>query len=155
DLHPLQAEFVACGAIQCGYCTPAQLLAAKRLLDTHPNPSEAEVREAMAGVLCRCTGYLKPVQAVLRAAARLRGEEPPPFDLVVLDALDGGEWPTGGGSEDGRGGIDPHDSPAPGGTSTQTQTRILPASVAHPQTAVVNKPERKVDAVKLSKGRAV
>jgi putative selenate reductase molybdopterin-binding subunit len=105
-------------------------------------------------VLCRCTGYLKPVQAVLRAAARLRGEEPPAFDLVVLDALDGGEWPTG--DEDGAG-VDPLDDPASGGTETQTQlrTRIMPASVAHPQTAVVNKPERKVDAVKLSKGRAV
>ncbi|HXF61618.1 MAG TPA: molybdopterin cofactor-binding domain-containing protein [Caldilineaceae bacterium] len=155
DLHPLQAEFVACGAIQCGYCTPAQLLAAKKLLDTTPNPSEAEVREAIAGVLCRCTGYLKPVQAVLRAAARLRGEEPPPLELAVLDASEGGEWPTG---RDGNGdGLDPLDGPAPGGSDvqTQTRTRILPARVAHPQTAVVNKPERKVDAVKLSKGRAV
>ncbi|MCC6166923.1 MAG: molybdopterin-dependent oxidoreductase, partial [Caldilineaceae bacterium] len=150
DLHPLQREFVACGAIQCGYCTPAQLLAAKSLLDHNPNPSEAEVREAIAGVLCRCTGYLKPVQAVLRAAARLRGDEPPTFDLVVLDALDGGEWPTGDG-------VNPLDNPPPGGigTQTQTRTRIMPVTVAHPQTAVVNKPERKVDAVKLSKGRAV
>ena len=70
DLHPLQEEFVACGAIQCGYCTPAQLLAAKNLLDENPNPSEAQVREAIAGVLCRCTGYTKPVEAVLRTAAR-------------------------------------------------------------------------------------
>ncbi|RIK53684.1 MAG: xanthine dehydrogenase [Chloroflexi bacterium] len=156
DLHPLQREFVACGAIQCGYCTPAQLLAAKRLLDTNPNPSEAEVREAIAGVLCRCTGYLKPVQAVLRAAAWLRGDEPPTFDLAVLDALDGGEWPTGdGGSDEDRDGIDPLDGPVSGGTDIQTRTRVMPAAVAHPQTAVVNKPEHKVDAVKLSKGRAV
>ena len=70
ELHPLQEEFVACGAIQCGYCTPAQLLAAKNLLDENPNPSEAQVREAIAGVLCRCTGYTKPVEAVLRAAAQ-------------------------------------------------------------------------------------
>ena len=68
-LHPLQQAFAENGAIQCGYCTPAQILAAKSLLDRNPNPTEAEVREAIAGVLCRCTGYLKPVQAVLRAAA--------------------------------------------------------------------------------------
>ncbi len=61
-LHPLQQAFVESGAIQCGYCTPAQILAAKALLDKNPNPSEAQVREAIAGVLCRCTGYLKPVQ---------------------------------------------------------------------------------------------
>ena len=73
-LHPLQRAFVETGAIQCGYCTPAQILAAKSLLDKNLNPSEEEVRDAIAGVLCRCTGYLKPVQAVLRAAAELRGE---------------------------------------------------------------------------------
>ncbi|MBN2146893.1 MAG: (2Fe-2S)-binding protein, partial [Anaerolineales bacterium] len=73
-LHPLQKAFIEMGAIQCGYCTPAQILAAKELLERNPDPSEAEVREALSGVLCRCTGYVKPVQAVLRAAARLRGE---------------------------------------------------------------------------------
>lgn len=73
-LHPLQKAFVENGSIQCGYCTPAQILAAKALLEKNPNPSEAEVREAIAGVLCRCTGYLKPVQAVLNAAAEMRGE---------------------------------------------------------------------------------
>src|SRR5271157_5629149 len=72
-LHPLQQAFVESGAIQCGYCTPAQILAAKSLLDKNPNPSEEEIREAISGVLCRCTGYLKPVQAILRAAAVLRG----------------------------------------------------------------------------------
>ena len=79
-LHPLQQAFIETGAIQCGYCTPAQLLAAEALLRENPNPSEAEVREALSGVLCRCTGYVKPVEAVLRAAARMRGEEPPPVD---------------------------------------------------------------------------
>ena len=77
-LHPLQQAFVETGAIQCGYCTPAQLLAAKGLLDNEPDPSEAQVREALAGVLCRCTGYVRPVEAVLRAAAHLRGEDLPP-----------------------------------------------------------------------------
>src|SRR3990172_3756059 len=73
-LHALQEAFVASGAIQCGYCTPAQVLAAKELLDQNPKPSEEDVRQALSGVLCRCTGYVKPVQAVLRAAAVLRGE---------------------------------------------------------------------------------
>jgi putative selenate reductase molybdopterin-binding subunit len=53
-LHPIQQAFVESGAIQCGYCTPAQVLAAKELLERNPNPSEAEVREALSGVLCRC-----------------------------------------------------------------------------------------------------
>ena len=74
-LHPLQKAFIETGAIQCGYCTPSQILAAYALLDSNPDPTEAEVREALAGVLCRCTGYLKPVQAVLRAAAVMRGEQ--------------------------------------------------------------------------------
>ena len=67
-LHPLQRSFIEFGAIQCGYCTPAQILAAKSLIDKNPNPTEAEVREALSGVLCRCTGYEKPVLAVLNAA---------------------------------------------------------------------------------------
>ena len=66
--HPLQTTFVEAGAVQCGYCTPAMILASKALLDEHPHPTEAQVREALSGVLCRCTGYLKPVEAVLRAA---------------------------------------------------------------------------------------
>lgn len=69
-LHPVQEAFVDTGAIQCGYCTPAMELCAKALLDAVPAPTEAEAREALAGCLCRCTGYVKPVEAVLRAAAR-------------------------------------------------------------------------------------
>lgn len=71
-LHPLQRAFVESGAIQCGYCTPAQILAAKSLLEKKPDPSEIEVREAISGVLCRCTGYEKPVRAILSAAKELR-----------------------------------------------------------------------------------
>jgi aerobic-type carbon monoxide dehydrogenase small subunit (CoxS/CutS family)/CO/xanthine dehydrogenase FAD-binding subunit len=67
-LHPVQAAFVETGAIQCGFCTPAMELCAKALLDAIPDPTEAEARDALAGCLCRCTGYVKPVQAVLRAA---------------------------------------------------------------------------------------
>ena len=79
-LHILQQEFVKNGAIQCGYCTPAQLLVAKELLEREPDPTDAQIRDALSGVLCRCTGYLKPVEAVHRAAARLRGEEVPPIE---------------------------------------------------------------------------
>ena len=68
-LHPIQAAFVETGAIQCGFCTPAMELSAKALLDAVPDPREDEVRDALAGCLCRCTGYVKPVQAVLQAAA--------------------------------------------------------------------------------------
>ncbi len=71
-LHPIQQAFVANGAIQCGFCTPAQVLVASHLIDKNPNPSEAEVRQALTGVLCRCTGYLKPVQAIMEAAEILR-----------------------------------------------------------------------------------
>lgn len=84
--HPVQTALVETGAVQCGYCTPAMVLAAKALLDKNQNPTESEIRYAMGGVLCRCTGYLKPVQAVLLAAARMRGENPrlPEIRLTVL-----------------------------------------------------------------------
>lgn len=67
-LHPVQEAFLDHGAVQCGYCTPAMVLCAKALLERSPQPSEAEVREALSGVLCRCTGYKKPVEAILAAA---------------------------------------------------------------------------------------
>ncbi len=71
-LHELQQAFSANGAIQCGYCTPGQIMAAKHLLEANPVPTESEVREALSGVLCRCTGYIKPIQAVMHAAEQLR-----------------------------------------------------------------------------------
>jgi putative selenate reductase molybdopterin-binding subunit len=71
-LHAIQAAFVETGAIQCGYCTPAMELCAKALLDAQADPSDAEVRDALAGCLCRCTGYVKPVEAVRRAAREPR-----------------------------------------------------------------------------------
>jgi len=78
-LHPLQATFADLGAAQCGYCTPGILMAAKALLARHPRPTDLEIRAALAGNLCRCTGYHKIIQAVEWAAAQLRGEawEPP------------------------------------------------------------------------------
>jgi carbon-monoxide dehydrogenase small subunit len=70
-LHPLQQAFAELGAAQCGYCTPGILLAAKSLLETNARPSRDEVREALAGNLCRCTGYAKIVDAVELAAGRM------------------------------------------------------------------------------------
>lgn len=64
-LHPIQEALVAHGAVQCGYCTPGIVMAAKALLDKNPHPSEVEVREGLAGNLCRCTGYVKLVEAIL------------------------------------------------------------------------------------------
>ena len=72
ELHPIQRAFVDHGAIQCGFCTPAMVLTAKALLDENPAPTEQEVREAIAGNICRCTGYVKIVEAILAAAAELR-----------------------------------------------------------------------------------
>ena len=84
ELHPLQATFADLNAAQCGYCTPAILLAARALLDENPDPSRDEVSEALSGILCRCTGYLKILQAVEGAAAMLRGEEWQPTDEVLF-----------------------------------------------------------------------
>lgn len=64
-LHPLQESFIRHGAMQCGYCTPGMLLSAKALLDKNPHPSRREVKEAIAGNLCRCTGYVKIIDAIL------------------------------------------------------------------------------------------
>jgi len=67
-LHPLQEAFLDHGAVQCGYCTPGMLLNAKAFLDQNPSPTETEVRERLSGNLCRCTGYTKPVAAILSCA---------------------------------------------------------------------------------------
>ena len=74
-LHPLQATFADLGAAQCGYCTPGILMAAKALLATNPSPTRDAIADALAGNLCRCTGYVKILEAVEGAAAMLRGEE--------------------------------------------------------------------------------
>jgi putative selenate reductase molybdopterin-binding subunit len=155
-LSAIQQAFIESGAIQCGYCTPAMVLTSMELIDRNPNPSEAEVREALSGVLCRCTGYVKPVQAVLMAASFLRGEKPLNIgntgqgiqepDSALDFGLPPGEPDLGEGS-------------LPGGTSsgdTELAVKTAPKVVVAPETkgwTLVGKPERKVDAVKLVQGK--
>jgi aerobic carbon-monoxide dehydrogenase small subunit len=73
DLHPVQQAFTECGAVQCGFCTPGLLVAAHDLIERTPQPTDAEIREALAGNLCRCTGYEKIMEAVRQAAAHQAG----------------------------------------------------------------------------------
>ncbi len=83
DLHPLQETFADLGAAQCGYCTPGFLLAAQALLEENPTPGRDEIKDALAGNLCRCTGYLKIYEAVELAAARMRGESAEPSEESI------------------------------------------------------------------------
>ncbi len=75
ELSPIQESFVEQGAIQCGFCTPGMILSAKALLDSIPDPSEEEIREALSGNLCRCTGYVQIIEAVKKAAERLKNKQ--------------------------------------------------------------------------------
>ena len=141
-LHPLQQAFIETGAIQSGYCTPAQIMAAYALLEENQNPSESEVREALSGILDRETGYVKPVQAVLRAAAVMRGE--------AVDPINGnGVWlETKPAPED--------DAPVlDGGPLTQTQVspKVVLTEKKSPY-ATVGKSKPKVDSVKLAQGKS-
>lgn len=149
-LHPIQQALVESGAIQCGYCTPAIALAAKALLERNPNPTEEEVREAISGVLCRCTGYLKPVQAIMRAAAVMRGEEVPPIEGEPEAMAFPIDWP-GGASDAPKSALDNEVSPS---VRTQVMPRIW--TVMRPERQAlqrVGKPEIKVDAIKLVQGK--
>jgi putative selenate reductase molybdopterin-binding subunit len=135
SLHPIQAAFVDTGAIQSGYSTPAMILAAKALLERNPDPTEDEIRDAFTGILDRETGYLRPVLAVQRAAALLRGEDVPAVDTALVAPL---TW------ADTRGDGDITGIPA-------VAPKVIPNPEV-PETAVVGRPELKVDAVKLAKG---
>lgn len=145
-LHPIQQAFVETGAIQCGYCTPAMVLVAKALIEANPDPTEELVRNALSGVLCRCTGYEKPVQAILRAAARMRGEELDPILGLLHVPLDLFPAPERG-EQLGPGDIGPE---------VATQTSVMPyikVSPAWETRRIVGRPEPKVDAVKLVQGK--
>ncbi len=163
NLHPIQQAFIRTGAIQSGYATPAMILAAKALLAKNRNPTEAEVRDALSGILDRETGYVKPVQAVLEAAAILRGEapttvEPNVVTPIILPGQDFGDLFRPPREDGGAGGIEPKPEIAGGGPmSGQVQTKriTLPKFVVAPEAPtlrVVGKSETKVDAVKLAKG---
>jgi carbon-monoxide dehydrogenase small subunit len=73
-LHPIQEAFVETGAIQCGFCTPGMIMTTKAFLDKNPNPTEGEVRRAISGNLCRCTGYFQIIEAIMKAGEKLREE---------------------------------------------------------------------------------
>jgi putative selenate reductase molybdopterin-binding subunit len=146
-LHPIQQAFVETGAIQCGYCTPAMVLAAKALIDNNPTPSESQVRDALSGVLCRCTGYEKPVQAILRAAARMRGEEVDPISGPLPLPLDLFGAPSDPVDDIGR---------SDSGPEILTRTNVMPQIKVSPdwgKRRIVGRPEPKVDAVKLVQGK--
>ncbi len=138
--HPILEAFIDCSAAQCGYCTPSMIMTAKALLDHNPSPTEAEVREALAGLQCRCTGFVHIVQAIMRAAAILRGEAVEP--------------------------VEPHHQPLSGKIDIAVPApycrgdhdhAILPplvyTPVDMPATSQVGQPEIKVDAHKLVHGR--
>jgi len=142
-LHPLQEAFMETGAIQCGFCTPAQILHAKALLDENSNPTEDEIRHALNGVLCRCTGYVRGVDAIQRAAAKMRGEPVEPFSHIeqtLPQEIAKIELPEVFYRRDG-------------------SRNPLPPLVFTPRemtaTRIVGKPEVKVDAKKLAQGRPV
>ncbi len=93
ELHPLQNSFIERGAIQCGMCTPGFILAGKSLLDENPHPTELEVREAISGNLCRCTGYVKVVEAIMaipggdeKQKERLKDDRMEKRDLLMPDS---------------------------------------------------------------------
>ncbi len=162
NLHPIQQAFIRTGAIQSGYSTPAMILAAKALLDKNPTPSEADVRDALAGILDRETGYVKPVQAILEAAAIIRGEEPTNIEPnvvtpIILPGQDFGDSLSIENRDTSS--IDPalDIAGASGPQSGQTTTKriTMPKFVLAPEAPdlkVVGKPEPKVDSLKLVKG---
>ncbi|MFQ5551923.1 MAG: (2Fe-2S)-binding protein, partial [Gemmatimonadales bacterium] len=83
QLHELQDAFAELGAAQCGYCTPGILLTAEALLEHNPRPNRSDIKDALSGNLCRCTGYIKIYEAVELAAARMRGEDAEPSPKTI------------------------------------------------------------------------
>lgn len=139
ELHPIQAAFVAVGAMQSGYSAPAMILGTWALLQHDTHPTESDVRDMLSGILDRETAYIKPVEAVLRAAALMRDESTEPFGPLVLAPMTDGINAVE---------VDP-DDPAP--QASLAVPRLVPSRDV-PEMAVVGKPEIKVDALRLAKG---
>ncbi|MDO9085153.1 MAG: molybdopterin-dependent oxidoreductase [Anaerolineaceae bacterium] len=140
---PLQKAFIETGAIQCGYCTPAQILSAKDLVNRNPDPTDDEIRIALNGVLCRCTGYVRGVDAVKRAAAEMRGESLKPYQHIALtlpENTDDIDLPLEYYRKDGK------RNPLPPIVYTPKEMENV---------EVVGKSEIKVDAKKLALGKPV
>lgn len=88
QLHPLQEAFIQCGAVQCGFCTPGMLITARALLDQYPHPTRAQIREAIAGNLCRCTGYQAIVDSIEAASQRCVRNERARQDIATSGMVD-------------------------------------------------------------------
>jgi putative selenate reductase molybdopterin-binding subunit len=139
DLHPVQAAFAAVGAFQSGYSAGAMILGTQALLERDPDPGEADIRDMLSGILDRETAYVKPVEAVRRAAAVLRGEVAEPFAPIVLTPMTDGVHDV------------PYDASSEPPEAAPAVPRLIPSQDV-PEMAVVGKPEVKVDAVRLAKG---
>jgi len=143
NLHPLQAAFIETGAIQCGFCTPAQILSAKSLIQKNSNPSESDIRKALSGVLCRCTGYVRIVDAVTRASAVMRGEDVSPYippEIRFENNIGDVELPDAYYRKDGN-------------KSPLLPLVLTPSGMK--QLSEVGKSVKKVDGVKLATGKPV
>jgi putative selenate reductase molybdopterin-binding subunit len=153
QLHPVQEAFAEAGALQSGYSAGAMVLAAMALIARQPDPSEAEIRDALSGILDRETGYVKVVEAVRRAAAVMRGDKPDPVQPVVVEPLTGPYQPVAVQA------AAPRPAPASGPPATGRSVdapAALPRLVRSPnvpESSVVGHPERKVDALRLVKGK--
>lgn len=152
-LGPIHQAFLDCGGVQCGYCTPAMILATQQLIAENPSPSEAEARECLSGVLCRCTGYVKPVEAILRAAALLRGEEVEPVDRAPRGPL----TPDGRPAREGHGADTRPEAAPPEARESPVAVLEKPITDATLEASdplkVVGRPQRKLDGPKLVTGR--
>ncbi|HEY7126910.1 MAG TPA: molybdopterin cofactor-binding domain-containing protein [Ktedonobacterales bacterium] len=155
QMHPIQQTMADNGSIQCGFCIPAMVLSAQALLKDIPNPTDEQIRDAISGNLCRCTGYVKPVQAIQRAAAILRGEAPAPAfgDSEVWtpgrSKERGSDEGEGHSNQGGAGGRAQPGTQDDAGDGTETSVSTLTKT----SLKTVGKPERKVDAIKLATGK--
>ena len=139
ELHPIQAAFAATGAMQSGYSVGAMVLGSMALLAADPDPSEAAIRDMLSGILDRETGYVKPVEAVRRAASLLRGDAVEPFRPLIVEPMTDGTNAVA------------HDPADPIPEAPTAVPRLIPSRDV-PEMSVVGQPEIKVDALRLVKG---